>query len=135
MSTIEPTCPAPIIVSRSSGSSPTTINAETATIKSVQDRVESIRVLEAAEAKASGVDLLMCRNALAARLRCSRRRLPAACFRSESENDQQDHRCNDWRQITHIPVPSSFPVSELVQRLLVPVAAVETAIGSPTYRE
>jgi len=38
MSTIEPTCPAPIIVSRSSVSSPTTINAETATIKSDQTR-------------------------------------------------------------------------------------------------
>ena len=60
MSTIGPTYPAHIIVSQAEVRlvADQTANANTATIKSDQDRVAAAQDVEAAEAKASSVDFV-----------------------------------------------------------------------------
>jgi hypothetical protein len=60
MSTVGPTYPAHIIVSQAEVRlvADETANANTATIKSDQNRVEAAREVEASEAKASSVDIV-----------------------------------------------------------------------------
>jgi hypothetical protein len=60
MSTVGPTYPAHVIVSQAEVRlvADQTTNANTATIKSDQNRVEAAQEVEAAEAKASSVDIV-----------------------------------------------------------------------------
>jgi hypothetical protein len=60
MSTVGPTYPAHIIVSQAEVRlvADETTNANTATIKSDQNRVEAAQQVEASEAKASSVDIV-----------------------------------------------------------------------------
>ncbi len=60
MSNIAPTYPAHVIVSQAEVRlvADQTSNASTATIKSDQSRIEAAQEIEAAEAKASGVDFV-----------------------------------------------------------------------------